>query len=165
MSILELIDKFQLEFQAYTSIISNPKEFCNRLLRSYGLVWKDFKIGNTKIFFRKEKQEMLVKKIESDDLKTVKERFEKLNSLRIKFKKAIAFVLILARFWTMGSNGERLNEKQLRRQREEQINVSRELEVKKRKIIKKSNTPTQPRAQIFIQNTEGRLMQCFAYEY
>lgn len=96
MSILELIDKFKLEFQEYTSIISNPKEFCNRLLRSYGLVWKDFKIGNTKIFFRKQKQEMLAKKIESDDLKTIRKRFEKLSSLRIKFKKAIALALILA---------------------------------------------------------------------
>ncbi|XP_031627793.1 myosin heavy chain 95F-like [Contarinia nasturtii] len=94
--------KSNLEFEDYAN--TNPKEFCNLLIRSCGLLWKDFKIGNTKIFFRCKKLDLLTEKL-NDEPSKIKYQMDKLRLLRKKWKIAIIFT----RFCVLGkSRSEKL---------------------------------------------------------
>lgn len=89
LSIAELYNMFKdnVEFETYISN-SNPKDFCNLLVRTCGLKWQHFKLGNTQIFFRSGKLELLSEKLKEDP-KIIKQRIDKRLKLRKRFKLAI----------------------------------------------------------------------------
>lgn len=93
MSILDLFSIFKSKqgFNEHTS--TNQKEFCSRLLRACHLKRNDFVIGNTKIFFRNGKYEMLIEQLKIDPNKILL-RLNKLKLLRSKWN----VVMIIARF-------------------------------------------------------------------
>lgn len=119
MSIADIIDKSKSVFENYTS--TNPKDFCNVLLRSCNLKWKDFKLGHTQVFFRSGKWELFSAKLK-DDTEVIKQRIDKLKLLRKKLKVAIVF----ARFCVIGKS---LNKKSVvvinETQPEEQVDIPR----------------------------------------
>lgn len=93
LSIADLFHKFKSD-PAYLKFTStDQKDFSNKLLRSCGLRWKDFKLGNTKIFFRKTKFDILSEKLKEDS-QTIINRLYKLKLLRRRWHVAI----IVARF-------------------------------------------------------------------
>lgn len=131
MSIADLFNKFKSnsEFEDHTSI--NPKDFCNLLLRSCGLKWKDFKLGNTQICFRSGKLEMFSEKLKEDS-KVIKPRLDKVKLLRKKLKVAIIF----ARFCAISKGlRKKLIDLVNEMQPEEQVDIPR----KKVKLNKTSN--------------------------
>lgn len=147
MSIEELFNMFKsnVEFEKYT--FPNSKEFCNQLLRSCGLKWKDFKLGNTQVFFRTGKLEILSGKI-NNDMKIIKRHIEKLKLLRKKLKKAI----IVARFCVIGRGHRKKGIELANDERhEEQINNPG----KKRKLNKKSSRLAQTLTEHTEMDSEG----------
>lgn len=103
ISITKLFDMFKLklEFESYTTY--SPKYFCSILIRSCGLKWTDFKLGNTQIFFRRGKLDILSEKIKEDAI-IIKKRLDKLKLLRRKLKAAIIF----ARFCVIGKERRKI---------------------------------------------------------
>lgn len=97
MSISNLFNNImsKSQFMKYTSF--SPKEFCNILLRSCSLKWTEFKLGNTQIFFRNGKLEILSEKLREDP-KVIIQRLDKLMLLRRKLKTAILVAIISSRF-------------------------------------------------------------------
>lgn len=89
----------------------NIKEFCILLLRACSLKWSDFKVGNSQIFFRKDKIEMCLAKLRNS--KEVQERIDLLITLRKRFKKAIKCALGCARFYTVIGKRSRENDMEL----------------------------------------------------
>lgn len=92
-SYLDINDTFNifkpyLEYSENSSI--NQKVVCSEIIRSCGLKWKDFKLGNTKIFFRKEKLNIVMEKIQTGDLQQIINRYKKLRMLRGKWRVLIA---------------------------------------------------------------------------
>lgn len=87
LSIAELFNSFKenLELKDHTK---NQKDFCQLLLLSCGLKWNHFKLGNTQIFLRSGKLELLSVKIK-EDIRTIKQRLDKHILLRKKFKASI----------------------------------------------------------------------------
>lgn len=91
------INEFFEQFK-FTSIISSTnrkasrKEICGELIRSCGLKWSEFKIGNTKIFFRNGKQEVVTEKLKGD-LNSIINRHKKLKILRGKWRLAIMIII------------------------------------------------------------------------
>lgn len=102
MSIAEPLNMFKSnsEFEVYTH--TNKKQFCTILLRACYLKWTDFKLGNTQIFFRKNKIDFFSEKLKEDPIK-IKERIDQLILLRKKLKVAIMF----ARFYAIICKGRR----------------------------------------------------------
>lgn len=105
MSIADLCRKFVSKkgFKAY--ICNNQKDFCSILLRACRLQWNYFKIGNTKVFFRDGKIELLTEKLESD-ADQILFRINKLKMLRSKFYFAILIARIAVRFLVMGKRSQ-----------------------------------------------------------
>lgn len=101
MSIADLCQKFVSKKGFKEYICNNQKDFCSILLRACGLQWNYFKIGNTKVFFRDGKIELLTEKLESD-ADQILFRINKLKMLRSKFYFAILIARIAARFLVMG---------------------------------------------------------------
>lgn len=66
----------------------STKDICSQLVRSCGLKWKDFKLGNTKIFFRNSKLNVLTDKL-SGDLQIILDCFKKKKCARMKWRIAI----------------------------------------------------------------------------
>lgn len=140
ISIVTLFNMFKSksEFTEYTH--KNPKEFCNMLIRSCGLMWKDFKLGNTQIFFRSEKLEILSEKLK-EDAEVIKYRLEKCKLLRKKFRAAIIFARSCAIFHAKFSAiSQRHRKRPTDLPNEVQMN-----EPKKKKLTRKPNKyHTQP---------------------
>lgn len=97
ISIEELLHKFELNENFNGHVCTNPKDFCSILLRACQLRWKHFKIGNTQIFFRDGKYEMLLDNLKNDPNEILL-RINKLKMLRRKFIFAIIVSRIAARF-------------------------------------------------------------------
>lgn len=137
MSIADLFNTFKsnLKFEGYCS--TNPKKISNILLRSCGLKWKDFKLGNTQIFFRSGKLEILSEKLKEDS-QLIIQRLEKLKLLRKKLKVAIIF----ARFCTMS-----------KRRCKEQINIVNEMQTEAQTDI--------PRKKVKLDKKSGQIMPIF----
>lgn len=64
--------------------VENQKEFCSTILRSCGLRWKDFRIGNRNVFFRSEKMDIITENMK-DEVK-VQSQFMRLNFIRAKWR-------------------------------------------------------------------------------
>lgn len=145
MTIEELINMFKLnsDFMDYTT--KSPKEFCNMLLRSCGLLWKEFKLGNTQIFFRKGKLELFSERLK-DGPKTIKQRLDKQKRLRNKFKIAIFKVI-------MNVQHKKMLVKQNDLRNEKKSNEKKSaFKTGPRKKMKLSPTPNQPTQSM---STEG----------
>lgn len=69
-------------------IFDSQKVVCSEIIRSCGLKWKDFKLGNTKIFFRNGKLDLISEKLKGD-LTLIIDRHKKLKILRTKWRIAI----------------------------------------------------------------------------
>lgn len=97
MSIITLFNEFRTkqEFNMHTS--NNPKEFYSKLLRACHLKRNDYEIGNTQIFFRLGKFELLVEQLKINSIEIL-HRLDKLDNLRRKLKIFIIFVHAVARF-------------------------------------------------------------------
>lgn len=87
MNISDLYYRFEHIFYLFDCDCTDQKLFCNLLLRSSGLIRKDFK-GNSKICFRIGKLELLNDKL-SDDQWLIIDRFKKIGVLRSKWRTAI----------------------------------------------------------------------------
>lgn len=105
ISIDDLCNKFASNEDFNKYICTNQKDFCSILLRACQLKWNHFKIGNTKIFFRDGKFEMLTQKLKSDS-KEILFRMNKLKLLRSKFYFTILVARIAARFLVMGKRSQ-----------------------------------------------------------
>lgn len=57
---------FKARIDNFEQYSNNLKDLCSQLVRSCGLKWKDFKLGNTKIFFRNSKLKVLADKLNGD---------------------------------------------------------------------------------------------------
>lgn len=88
MKIADIFTVIKQNLDMYKYACKNQKQFCNALLRSCGLKWRDFKIGSSKVFFRNGKLDMLTEKLK-DDFPIIIDRFNKIKLLRIKWKVAI----------------------------------------------------------------------------
>lgn len=88
MDINDFLNTFEQHLEYCKAISNNRKDICSELLRSCGLRWKDFKIGNTKIFFRIGKRDVITEKLKGDLEQIVKHR-RKLKFLRTKLRFAI----------------------------------------------------------------------------
>lgn len=87
--------KQNMEFSKYVS--TNQKEFYGLLLRSCGLKWIDFRLGNKKLFLRNGKIDILTKELKAD-YEIIINRCKKLKLLRSKWRIAI----IIARLCSIG---------------------------------------------------------------
>lgn len=105
IDIEDLFNEFKSNdhFEEHTS--TNQKDFCSILLRACYLERKDFEIGNTKIFFRNGKFEMLTEKLKCDP-KEILFRINKLKLLRKKLNFAILVAIIAARFLAFGKKSQ-----------------------------------------------------------
>lgn len=124
-SIAEIFNMFKenLEFKDYIS--THPRNFCNLLLQSCGLKWKDFKLGNTQIFFRSGKFELLSEKLKEDS-KLIKQGLDKQKTLKLKlrkkFKAAILATIISARL-CVKSRCEKSNDISIEMQPEQTVGI------------------------------------------
>lgn len=84
MEISKIFDKFK-QNQDQCESTNNRKQVCSELLRSCGLNWPDFKVGNTKIFFRNGKLDILSEKL-NGDLELIINRHRKLKMVRAKWR-------------------------------------------------------------------------------
>lgn len=91
--------KMNSEFSEHVSkdLSKDQKEFWSAIVRSCGLKWNDFKLRNSKIFFRRGKHEILKEKIEND-LQTIINRYRLLKMLRRKWRILIVFARQYFRF-------------------------------------------------------------------
>lgn len=96
MNIDDLFNQLNLdlEFSQYAS--ENQKEFCGILLRSCSLNWKDFRLGNKKIFFRNCKMDELNEKLKGD-LKVIIGRCREIMLIRAKWR----IMCIATRFYAI----------------------------------------------------------------
>lgn len=78
-----------VEFSKYVS--TNQKEFYSLLLRSCGLKWIDFRLGNKKLFLRNGKIDILTEKLKAD-FEIIINRCKILKLLRSKWRIAIIIV-------------------------------------------------------------------------
>lgn len=85
MAINDLLDLFKQNAEYCGHTLNDRKEICSELIRACGLKWRDFKLGNTKIFFRDGKLDILTEKLKCD-LSLVIERHKKLKYLREKWR-------------------------------------------------------------------------------
>lgn len=92
INISDLCYRFEQHIHLFDYNSTDQKQFWNLLIRSSGLTRKDFKFGNSKIFFRMGKLELLNEKL-SDDLPVIIERFKKIGVLRLKWRTAIIAVI------------------------------------------------------------------------
>lgn len=98
MNIDDLFKDFKLNFQEFFKLAYiNQKEFYCLLIRSCGLKWNDFRLGNRIVFFRNGKANMLTDKLK-DDCQLIINRYQSLVSLRAKWR----IILIATRFCTIG---------------------------------------------------------------
>lgn len=97
MKIDDILSQFKQNqvFSEYAS--KNQKNCCGTLIRSCSLKWNDYRFGNTNVFFRNGKFEILANKLK-DDLQVIINRFKGLEMLRAKWR----IVIIAARFCTIG---------------------------------------------------------------
>lgn len=96
MNIDDLLNQLNLnlEFSQYAS--KYQKEFCGILLRSCGLKWKDFRLGNKNVFFRNGKMDKLIEKLKGD-LEVIINRCKELKLMRAKWR----IMLIATRFYSI----------------------------------------------------------------
>lgn len=95
---LDIPDLFKMlnSKQYFNEQIGSQKVICAEIMRSCGLEWKDFKLGNTKIFFRRGKLDLISEKL-NGDLTLIINQHKKLKILRKKWRIA----LIVSRFCTI----------------------------------------------------------------
>lgn len=95
MNTNDLLQRFKqnLEFPQY---FDGQKEFCALLLRSCGLKWNDFRLGNKFIFFRNGKNDKLNEKLRGDS-KIIINQCKKIILIRSKWR----IMLIAARFYSI----------------------------------------------------------------
>lgn len=98
LDILNLLNLFKSK-QYFSVKIENQKLICGEVMRSCGLEWKDFKLGNTKIFLRNKKLELVSEKL-NGDLALIINQHKKLKMLRTKWRIA----LIVTRFCAIRKN-------------------------------------------------------------
>lgn len=97
MDINDFFDIFK-QYPVYCEATSNVrKDICQELLRACGLRWKDFRIGNTNIFFRNGKRDVITENLDGDIEKIVMRR-KKLKFLRFKLRFIIIFIVERCRF-------------------------------------------------------------------
>lgn len=87
MEISDVLDKFEKSLN-YCESNYNRKTICSELIRSCGLRWKDFKLGNTKVFFRNGKIDVVSEKLEGD-LQLIINQQKKLKKARSTWRFAI----------------------------------------------------------------------------
>lgn len=92
INITDLHCKFEQHFHLFEYDSTDQKQFWSLLIRSSGLIRKDFKFGNSKIFFRAGKLELLNEKL-SNDLSIIIERFKKIGVLRLKWRTAVIAII------------------------------------------------------------------------
>ncbi|XP_055308258.1 uncharacterized protein LOC129572340 [Sitodiplosis mosellana] len=74
------------------------KEFYGLLLRSCGLKWIDFRLGNKKLFLRNGKINTLTEKLKGD-FQIIINRYKTLKMLRAKWRFAILIMIRLCKIW------------------------------------------------------------------
>lgn len=92
MDINDFFNTFKHNFDNFEAVSNDKKNVCGQLVRSCGLSWTDFKIGNTKIFLRNGKKDIIDEKLNAD-LELIVKRYKNLKILRAKFRFAIIFIV------------------------------------------------------------------------
>lgn len=87
-----LLDRFKQNMDFSKYVTKNQKEFCETLLRSCGLKWKDFRIGNKNVFFRNGKVDLLTESLKQDS-KAIFNRYMRLKLVRAKWLFSIMLVI------------------------------------------------------------------------
>lgn len=135
MSITNLFDMFKSKPEFSECINLNQKQqFCNLLLRSCGLKVNNFKFGNTQIFFRKGKLDVLTEKLK-DDPHVIKTRLDKTKVLLSKWRLAI----IISRFCAIGKK-RRIENNKTNARTTDARNAVNEIEVPRKKTKTSDNT-------------------------
>lgn len=93
INIDELLNRFKESSELSSHITKNQKHFFNTLLRSCGLRFMDFRIGNTNIFFRNGKINLLMEKI-NDDVDIIMNRYMRLKFLRNKWRVTVIGIIL-----------------------------------------------------------------------
>lgn len=88
LDISDLLKMFDKNLNYFNNIFDSQKVICSEIMRSCGLKWKHFKLGNTKIFFRNGKLDLLSEKLKGDSTFIIN-RHKKLKILRTKWRIAI----------------------------------------------------------------------------
>lgn len=99
LDIADIFDLFKQSLEQSEHTLINRKYICSELIRACGLRWKDFKLGNTKIFFRNGKLDVLTEKLKGD-LNFIINRHKKLKLLRAKWR----IVIIVTRLCSIWKN-------------------------------------------------------------
>lgn len=94
----DLLNRFKLnpELPKNGQNADDQKGFCSILLRSCGLNWNDFRLGNKTIYFRNGKIDKLNGKLK-DDLRNIINQYKEIILIRSKWR----ILLIAARFYAI----------------------------------------------------------------
>lgn len=91
LNIDHIYDVFKANLDYCKNTFDNRKIICSEIIRSCGLKWVDFKVGNTKFFFRNGKLDVLTQKMKLDQ-QIIIGFHKKLRQLRAKWRKAIIVI-------------------------------------------------------------------------